>query len=300
MAIPGLRGLGIGAVLKQAVSDFSADDMTTYAAALAYQVFFSLFPFIIFLVALLGFLDIPYFFDWLRQQAEILLPAQALEPVNQAISQIQQPQGGVLSFGIVLALWSASAGVRATMNALNVAYDVEEGRPAWKRYPLSLIYTIMIAAMLILAAGLLIIGPQLMQSLAQQVGLEQIVVLVWSWVRWPLALLLLMLAVAMVYYVAPDVEQDFRFITPGSVLAVLVWIAVSLAFGYYVRNFADYSATYGSLGAIIVLLFYFFITSAVLLFGAEVNAVIEHLAVEGKAPGQKRLNKNETEHAAQA
>ena len=157
----------------------------------------------------------------------------------------------------------------------------------------------MIAAMLILAAGLLIIGPQLMQSLAQQVGLEQIVVLVWSWVRWPLALLLLMLAVAMVYYVAPDVEQDFRFITPGSVLAVLVWVAVSLAFGYYVRNFADYSATYGSIGAIIVLLLYFFITSAVLLFGAEVNAVIEHLAVEGKAPGQKRMHTSGAEQAAQ-
>ncbi len=299
MHIPGLRGLGIGAVLRQSVSDFVADDMTTYAAALAYQVFFSLFPFIIFLVALLGFLDVPYFFDWLRQQAETLLPAQALAPVNQVITQIQQPQGGVLSFGIVLALWSASAGVRATMNALNVAYNVEEGRPAWKRYPLSLIYTIMIAVMLILAAGLLIIGPQVMQWLAQQVGLEQIVVLVWTWVRWPLALLLLMLAVAIMYYVAPDVEQDFRFITPGSTLSVLVWVAASLGFGYYVRNFADYSATYGSLGAIIALLFYFFLTSAVFLFGAEVNAVIEHHAMEGKAPGQKRPHTNGAEHAAQ-
>lgn len=299
MHIPGFRGARIGAVLKQSVTDFFADDMTTYAAALAYQVFFSLFPFIIFLVALLGFLDVPYFFDWLRQQAETLLPAQALEPVNQVITQIQQPQGGVLSFGILLALWSASGGVRATMNALNVAYDVEESRPAWKRYPLSLIYTILIAAMLILAAGLLIIGPEVMQWLAQQVGLQQIFVLVWSWIRWPLALLLLILSVAMTYYLAPDVEQDFRFITPGSTLAVLVWIAVSLAFGYYVRNFADYSATYGSIGAIIVLLLYFFITSAVLLFGAEVNAAIEHQAMEGKAPGQKRLNTTGAEQAAQ-
>ena len=299
MAIPGMRGLGIVGVLRQSVADFFADDMTTYAAALAYQVFFSIFPFIIFLVALLGFLDVPYFFDWLRQQAQTLLPAEALAPVNEVITQVQQPQGGVLSFGIVLALWSASSGVRATMNALNVAYDVKEGRPAWKRYPLSLIYTIMIAAMLIAAAALLIIGPQLMQTLARQVGLEQIVVLVWTWVRWPLALLLLTLSVAIMYYVAPDVEQDFRFITPGSTLAVLVWIAVSLAFGYYVRNFADYGATYGSIGAIIVLLLYFFITSAVLLFGAEVNAVIEHSAMEGKAPGQKRLQTNGAARPAQ-
>ncbi len=299
MRIPGFRGVGLGIVLRQSVADFFADDMTTYAAALAYQVFFSLFPFIIFLVALLGFLDVPYFFDWLRQQAETLLPAQALSPVNQAISQIQQPQGGVLSFGVLLALWSASAGVRATMNALNVAYDVTEGRPAWKRYPLSLIYTLLIAAMLILAAGLLIIGPQVMQWLAQQVGLEQLFVMVWTWLRWPLALLLLMFAVAVMYYVAPDVEQDFRFITPGSMLSVVVWVAASLGFGYYVRNFANYGATYGSIGTIIVLLLYFFITSAVLLFGAEVNAVIEHQAREGKAPGQKRLDTNRGERAVQ-
>ncbi len=290
MRIPGLRGVGLGVVLKDAITDFFADDMTTYAAALSYQVFFSLFPFIIFLVALLGFLDIPYFFDWLRQQAETLLPEQALAPVNQAIEQIQQPQGGVLSFGIILALWSASSGIRATMNALNVAYNVEEGRPAWKLYPLSLIYTLLIAAMLILAAGLLIMGPQVMQWLAEQVGLEQIVILLWTWLRWPVAVILLMFAVAIVYYVAPDVEQDFRFITPGSALAVLAWVGASLGFGYYVRNFANYGATYGSLGTIIVLLLYFFITSAVLLFGAEVNAAIEHHAAAGKAPGQKELD----------
>jgi membrane protein len=290
MQLPGLRGLGLGGVLKRSVTDFLADDMATYAAALAYQVLFSLFPFIIFLVSLLGFLNIPDFFDWLRDQAAAVLPAQAMEQVNQVINQLQQPQGGLLSFGIILALWSASAGVRATMNALNVAYDVEEGRPAWKRYLLSIIYTIGLAAVLIVATGLMVTGPEVMAWLDNQLdqfGLGQVFITLWGLLRWPVAILLLMLVVAAVYYMAPDVEQSFRFITPGSILAVLVWIIASLGFSYYVQNFGNYSATYGSIGAIIVLLLYFFISAAVLLFGAEVNAVIEHHAPEGKDPGEK-------------
>jgi len=289
MQLPGLRGLGLGTLLRRALKEFGEDDMATYAAALAYHVLFSLFPFIIFLVALLGFLNIPQFFDWLRQQSQLVLPPQATDQVNSAIDQIQQPRGGLLSFGVIVALWAASAGVRAAMGALNKAYDVQEGRPAWKLYSLSLLYTVGIAVLLILATAFMVIGPQAAQWLGERTGLGTFVVTLWSWLRWPLAVLLLTLAVALIYYVAPDVEQSFRFITPGSVLAVLVWIAASLGFGYYVQNFADYSATYGSLGAVIVLLFYFYISSAILLLGAEVNAVIEHHAAQGKDPGEKTL-----------
>lgn len=290
MQIPGLRGLGPGTLVKQAIMDFIADDMPTYAAALAYQVLFSLFPFLLFLVSLLGFLNIPQFFTWLQQQAQTVLPPDAMAQVNAVIAQLQQPQGGLLSFGILAALWTASAGVRATMNALNVAYNVAEGRPTWKRFVLSIIYTICLAVLLIGAAALMILGPQAMQWLADHVGLGQVVVTLWTWLRWPVAVLLVILAVATIYYVTPDVEQEFRFITPGAIIAVLVWILASLGFGYYVQNFADYSATYGSIGAIIVLLLYFFISAAVLLFGAEVNAVIEHHAPEGKNPGEKALH----------
>jgi membrane protein len=289
MRIPGLRGLGPAVLVKESVAGFLADDMTTYAAALAYQVLFSLFPFIVFLVALLGFLDLPTFFDWLRQQADALLPGQAMKQVNSVIHELKQPQGGLLSIGVVLALWTASSGIRAAMNALNVAYDVEEGRPAWKLYPLSILYTIGIAAMLILAAALLILGPQAIEWLAHQVGLEQVFVMVWTWLRWPVILFLFTLAIAVVYYVAPDVEQDFRFITPGATLAVIVWIVSSLGFNYYLNHFANYSVMYGSIGTIIGLLLYFFISAAVLLFGAEVNAVIEHHAPSGKNPGEKKM-----------
>lgn len=290
MRIPGLRGISPMTILKDAVKDFSADDMTTYASALAYQVLFSLFPFVIFLIALLGFFNLSSFFDWLREQAQLLLPQESMNQVNQVITDLQQEKGGLLSLGVIVALWSASAAIRATMNALNVAYDVNEGRPAWKLYPLSVLYTIGIAVMMILAAAFLMLGPQAMQWLADQIGMGQIFVTVWTWLRWPAALLLLTLAVAVVYYVAPDVEQEFRFITPGATLAVIVWIAASVGFNYYVSNFADYNATYGSVGAIIALLFYFFISAAVMLFGAEINAVIEHHSPQGKNPGEKKMH----------
>ena len=290
MRIPGLRGMSVMKLIKDAVKDFLDDDMSTYASALAYQVFFSIFPFILFLIALLGFLQIPDFFEWLRQHSQMMLPAQASEQVNKVISDLQKQQGGLLSLGVVVALWSASAAVRATMNALNVAYDVKEGRPAWKLYPLSLIYTIGIAAMMILAALFLTVGPQAVEWVAQFVGLEQLFVTLWAWLRWPAAFLILTLAVAIIYYVAPDVEQEFRFISPGATLAVLVWVAASLGFNFYVRSFADYNATYGSIGAIIILLLYFFISAAVLLFGAEINATIERFSPEGKDPGEKKLH----------
>lgn len=287
MIFPELRGLPLHRVLVRTVKEFLDDEMSTYASALAYQMLFSLFPFLLFLIALIGFLHLPDFFSWLRLQSELVLPPQALEQVNPVIDQLQQSKGGLLSVGIVIALWTASAGVRLMMSAMNAAYDVPEGRPVWKRFPLSIIYTVGIAGMLLAAAALMVLGPQVMEWIASQVGLEEAVVVVWTILRWPAIIILMMVAVALIYYVMPDVKQKFRFITPGSVLAVVVWIVASLGFAYYVKTFADYNAMYGSIGAIIVLLLYFYISAAVLLLGAEMNAVIEHLSAEGKNPGEK-------------
>ncbi|AWY40859.1 YihY family inner membrane protein [Pseudomonas putida] len=287
MIFPDMRGLPLHRVMMRMVTEFVEDEMSTYASALAYQMLFSLFPFILFLIALIGFLHLPDFFTWLRLQSELVLPPQALEQVNPVIDQLQQSKGGLLSVGIVIALWTASAGVRLMMSAMNAAYDVVEGRPAWKRFPLSIIYTVGIAGMLLVAAALMVLGPQVMGWIAEQVGLEYFIVTLWSIARWPAIVILLMVAVALIYYVMPDVKQEFRFITPGSVLAVVVWIIASLGFGLYVKEFANYNAMYGSIGAIIVLLLYFYISAAVLLLGAEMNAVIEHMSREGKDPGEK-------------
>ena len=166
---------------------------------------------------------------------------QARDEVRPIIHQLQQQKAGLLSVGILVALWSASAGVRSTMHALNAAYDVKEGRPAWKKVSLSVLYTIGLAVLLLLIAGLMVTGPEVMRWLAGKIGPEQFVVTTWTWVRWPIAVTLMALVVALIYYVAPDVEQRFRLITPGSVLAVLFWIAASLGFGFYLRNFANYN-----------------------------------------------------------
>jgi membrane protein len=147
------------------------------------------------------------------------------------------------------------------------------------------------------AAALLAIGPQAAEWAATRLGIERIFVTVWTWLRWPVATVVLMLVVSLVYYAGPNVRARFRFITPGAILAVLIWIAASIGFGYYVQNFGHYDATYGSLGAIVILLFYFYLSAAVLLFGAEVNAVLQergdkhaktkaHVAATGPARGR--------------
>jgi membrane protein len=287
MIFPDMKGLPLHRVMVRTVTEFIDDEMSTYASALAYQMLFSLFPFILFLIALIGFLHLPDFFSWLRLQSELVLPPQALEQVNPVIDQLQQSKGGLLSVGIVIALWTASAGVRLMMSAMNAAYDVVEGRPAWKRFPLSIIYTVGVAGMLLIAAALMVLGPQVMSWIAAQVGLEYFIVTLWTIARWPVIVILLMVAVALIYYVMPDVKQEFRFITPGSVLAVVVWIIASLGFGFYVKTFANYNAMYGSIGAIIVLLLYFYISSAVLLLGAEMNAVIEHMSRKARTRAKK-------------
>ncbi|MBB3103968.1 YihY/virulence factor BrkB family protein [Azomonas macrocytogenes] len=287
MAFLDTRNLGMQKLIKRTFKGFSEDDMSTYAAALAFSILFSMFPFFLFLIALLGFLHLPQFFSWLREQGELFFPPVAMEQINPVIDQLQRQESGLLSFGILLALISASRGVRSLMQAMNVVYAVKEARPIWKLYLLSLVYTVGLAMMMLTAAGLMIVGPQVLEWLAARVGLQEVVITLWTWLRWPAVILLLTFSVAVMYYVMPDVEQCFRFITPGSILAVTIWLIASLGFGIYVQNFANYNATYGSIGAIIVLLLYLYISASVLLFGAEMNAVIEHASVDGKDEGEK-------------
>jgi membrane protein len=271
-----LRARSQGAIrtARLAAGDFSRHDMSTYAAALAYRLLFSLFPFLVFLTTVLGFLRMPELFDWLREQAAYLLPEQAMDLVNTVVTELQTPQGGLMSVAVALAIWSASAGVLGTMNALNVVFEVKERRAAWKRIIVSLVYTLALALMLIIAATMMITGPGLLGWLAHYVRLDSYFITVWTWLRWPIVFLLLILVVSMVYYAGPNLRQPFRLITSGAVTAVTAWVAASFAFAFYVQNFASYNKTYGSMGAVIVLLLYFYLSAAVVLFGAEVNAVL--------------------------
>lgn len=273
------------ATARHAVKDFFDDDMMTYAAALSYHVLLALFPFLIFLLSLLGSLGLTDFFDRVLARARLALPPEAFALVSQVIGEIRgQSGGGVLSVSILFAIWAASTGMRSLMRALNVAYDVTEERPAWKRYPLSIVFTLGLAVLVVLAAALALVGPRAFAFVTDRTGTGGPATAAWTWLRWPLAGVLVMLAVAVVYWIAPNVRQPFVIVTPGSLLAVLGWVLTSAGFSWYVSRFGNYSATYGSLGGVIVLLLYFYLTAAVLLFGAELNAAIHHAVLGHPVP----------------
>lgn len=277
MGLPGFDNLSVVGVGKRAVKDFMDDDMSTYAGALTYRILLAIFPFLIFLLTLLGALGIQNFFDWMLEQARSAFPQDLYGAFERIVQQVRGgASGGVLSFGLITALWAASGGIRSVMHALNVAYDVKEERSIWKKYPLSIVFTIGLTVVLIAAVALMLLGPQTMEWLAGHIGLGDVFVTIWAWLRIPVAIILVMLAIALVYYFFPNVDQPFQLVSPGSVIAVLVWVLASIGFSVYISNFANYNATYGSLAGVIVLMLYIYISSAVLLLGAEVNGVIFH------------------------
>jgi membrane protein len=221
-------------VVKRSIRKYLRHNMTEYSTALAYRALFALVPFFALLVALLGFLGISGFFDWIVEQANRTLHEQFAEVVDQWIKRSQyQAQGGLLSGVIIVAIWSVSSGVRSLTKALNAVHEVEESRPLWKRYPLSFFYALSLAITTILATGLLLIGPQVVEWLVGLVGLDEVFISLWTWLRLPVALVLLMLTVSTVYWAIPNVNHPYRLITPGAVLSVTVWVMASLGFSFY-------------------------------------------------------------------
>ncbi len=273
--ISGFNGLSPMGVTKQAFKDFGEDDMSTHAAALTYRVLLAIFPFLIFILTLLGALNMEKFINAILEEARVALSADLYTQFESILEQVQTgANGGLLSFGLLLALWSAAGGVRSVMHALNVAYDVEEERPLLRKYVASIVYTVGLALILLAAILLMFLGPQSIEWLAGQIGLGEVFVNIWTWLRYPAAIVLMVLAVALIYYFFPNVDQPFRIVSPGSLIAVVVWVIATLAVSVYLSNFGNYNATYGSLAGVIALLFYLFVSSAILLLGAEVNAVI--------------------------
>jgi membrane protein len=186
----------------------------------------------------------------------------------------QNPAPGLLSFGILGTLWVASGALSALINALNRIYGIRETRPFWKVKGLAILMTVGLSGLVFLGVFLLVFGPHVGTAIAGFFGLGPFFEVVWHVVRWPVALVFLMVPVALIYYLAPDAGQPFRWITPGGFAAVLLWVLASLAFSFYVGNFGAYDATYGSIGTVIVLLLYLYISSLAILLGAELNAAL--------------------------
>lgn len=271
----GFAGMNPVAVVKQAVKKFMDDDMNTHAAALTYRILLAMFPFLIFVLTLLGALNMESFFNAMLKEAEKAFAPEIYTQFETILTQVRSgANGGLLSFGLVLALWSAAGGVRSVMHAINVAYSVEEERAVWRKYLLSLVYTIGLAAIMLAALALMFLGPQTIGWIADQVGLGPLFIDLWTWLRIPVAILLMVVAVALIYYFLPNVDQPFRLVSPGSLVAVIVWLLATLGLSFYLSNFGNYNATYGSLAGVIAMLLYFYISSAILLLGAEINAVI--------------------------
>jgi membrane protein len=283
-----LGGLSVKDLARRVVHEVQEDDCFGRAAQLAYYFLFALFPFFLVLITLLGYLPVPNLMDRLMEMLAQMLPGEALQLVQDNLHELVTSQrGGLLSFGILAALWTSSSAITAIMDSLNRAYDVQEGRPFWKVRGLAILLTIGLSLFIIVSLVLLTFGPQIGGWIADQVGLGRVFQIAWNVLRWPVIVGLIILAMALIYYLAPDVEQRWQWITPGSVVAVLGWLAASLGFSFYVNNFGSYNATYGSIGTVIVLLTWMYVSGFFVLVGGEINAEIEHASSSGKDPGEK-------------
>jgi membrane protein len=267
------------AVLVRTVKEFQNDNLTDWAAALTYYAVLALFPGVIVLVALLGLLgQFPDTFDALlailRQVAPSAVEAFA-GPIRAVIAE-KETAGALLGFGLLVALWSASGYVGAFIRVSNAIYEVEEGRPFWKLRPLQIAVTIAMMALLAAVAIALVVTGPLAEAVGSVLGLGDASVTAWSIAKWPVMLLVVIGMIAVLYWVAPNVQPPrFRWFTPGGAVAVAAWVLASVLFGIYVANFGSYDKTYGSLGGAIAFLVWLWISNLALLFGAELNAELE-------------------------
>jgi membrane protein len=259
------------------------------AAALGYYFVYSLFPFMVFLATLTVFIPhVQDSIDTLLTRARMFLPSEAMvviEPHLRGLVANSKPQ--LLTLGLAGALYSASRGVDAVRAALNRAYDVKESRPLWKTELLAFAVTIGGGFLLLGGIALLVLGGSVGQWAARRISMADEYVTALRWVRWPLTTVVIMLAATLTYYVLPDVRQKFKFITTGSVVGTLLWSLASWSFGTYVDHFGSYNVTYGSIGGVIVLLTWFYITGFILLMGGEINAILEDAASDGKRSGAR-------------
>jgi membrane protein len=264
------------AALRRTLTEFGQDNLTVWAAALTYYGILSLFPALLVLVAALGL-----FSDSLIQELTDtvlpLVPGPARDIVDAAVGNVREgPAGLAAIIGLLVGFWSASGYVAGFMQASNVIYDVPEGRPIWRKLPVRLGITAATGALLVASVLIVVVSGRLAEQLGRLLHLSGVTVTAWSILKWPVLALLVSLMFAILYWAAPNVRHGgFRWVTPGGVVAVVLWVVVSLGFGFYVANLASYNKTYGALGGIIVFLVWMWLTNLAILYGAELNAELE-------------------------
>src|SRR5436305_3933789 len=286
-----LRARSWGGVLKRTVTEFKQDNVTDWAAALTYYGVLSIFPAIIALVSVLGLIG-PSATQPLVQNLGKLAPGPAQHIFTSAINNVQHGRataGIVFIVGIAVAVWSASGYVAVFMRASNSIYDIEEGRPIWMTMPVRVGVTVVLLAMLALSAVAVVLTGGLATQVGKLLGVGSTAVTVWDIAKWPVLLVVVSLMFSILYWAAPNVKQPaFRWMSPGGILAVVVWIVASAAFAFYVANFGNYNKTYGTLGGVITFLVWLYISNIAVLLGAEFNAEMERgRQIEAGHPAEK-------------
>jgi membrane protein len=259
------------------------------AATLGYYFLFSLFPFLFFLATLTAFIPlVGPSVETLLRGASAFIPSEGRGVIEQHLrGLVARSRPHLLVLALAVALYSASRGVNAVRTALNRAYDVKESRPLWKTELLAFGMTVGGGLLLLVAITVLVAGGNAGQWVARQLSIADGYVTVLRWIRWPITTSAIMLTAALAYYLLPAVEQKFKFITPGSVIGTLAWLLAIWCFGVYASHFGSYNVMYGSIGGVIVLLLWFYITGFILLLAGEVNAIIEDASADGKESGAR-------------
>jgi membrane protein len=276
-------------VLKRTVKQFNDDNLSDWAAALTYYSILSIFPGLLVLISAVSLLGSSTKKAILDNITQLTPPGAVQDTLKSVMGQLEKGQhaAGILAVvGLAGALWSASGYVSAFMRAANAVYDVPEGRPFWKMLPLRVGITLAVGTLLAAASLSMVLTGRFAEQVGKLLGIGQTAVTVWGYAKWPALLLVLMIVLAILYYASPNARQTgFRWISPGSVLAVVLWLAASAGFALYVANFASYNRVYGALGAVITFLVWLWLSNIAVLLGAEFDAELERgRAIEGGLP----------------
>ena len=277
-----------GELFKRTAKEAWTDDVLNLAAQQAYYFFFALFPALLALISIASFFPVQDLMGQTVARLGRVAPGEVTSIITQQLQEISQTNaGGLLTVAFLFTLWSSSAAMLSMTTTLNTAYDITEGRPWWKVRLTAIGLTVGLSLFILVSMSLVIAGPAFAERIADMLGLGPAFVTLWNVLQWPVIFVLVATAIGLVYYFAPDAEQDWVWITPGSVLATLLWVIVSLGFKLYLAQFGSYNETYGFIGAVMVLMLWFYLSGVAILIGAELNAEIEHASPHGKDVGEK-------------